>query len=140
MLHGRTASENSGVKPISYEEGYIAGAEDFAKTLNQILLGHTKNEFLAVEIGRLIDITLAIHTGGKLDGASGEAMTEAMAEVIVALADCGFNKCDVARKLFLHRNAVDYRIQRIREKTGKDPMNFYDLCDLLPAAKAICKG
>lgn len=64
-------------------------------------------------------------------------MTEGMAEIIVALAECGMNVSEVSRRLFYHRNTVGYRIHKIHKQTGKDPLNFYDLCELLPIAKAI---
>lgn len=69
-----------------------------------------------------------------------EVVTEDMAEVIVLLADCGLNVSEAARKLHYHRNTIDYRIRKIHEVTGKDPLNFYDLCDLLPIAKIVLEG
>lgn len=37
------------------------------------------------------------------------------------------NSAEVIRKLFIHRNTLKYRLDRIQELTGKNPRNFQDL-------------
>lgn len=64
-------------------------------------------------------------------------MTELQAQVIIALADNNLNVSDTARQMFMHRNTVVYHIRAIHNKTGKNPLNFYDFCDLLRIAKGI---
>lgn len=56
-------------------------------------------------------------------------------KIIVALADCRMNVSEAARQLYAHRNTVAYHIRRIKKITGKDPLNFYDLCDLMKAVR-----
>lgn len=58
-------------------------------------------------------------------------------EVILALADNGMKVSEVARKLYTSRHNIDCHIKRIREITGKDPLNFYDLWDLLLFVKGV---
>ena len=61
------------------------------------------------------------------------------AEVIVALADNSMNVTDAADAIYVHRCTVHYRVKKIREGTGLNPFNFYDLCKLLTVAKEILK-
>ena len=64
-------------------------------------------------------------------------MTLRQAEVIISLADNNLNAKAVARAMFLHYQTVLYNIRMIARNTGLDPMNYYDLCKLLPWAKAV---
>lgn len=69
-----------------------------------------------------------------------QMLTQLDAEIIVAMADSGLNASHVAKRVYVCRNSVHYRIGLIKERTGKDPRNFYDLCELLPMAKAVLEG
>lgn len=40
--------------------------------------------------------------------------------------DCGENASEAADRLFLHRNSVPYRLERIRELTGLDYRDNHD--------------
>ena len=62
-------------------------------------------------------------------------LTDKQREVVLALADCGMNVTKASKKIFRHRNAVLHHIKRIREATAKDPMNFYDLVELVEGVK-----
>lgn len=64
-------------------------------------------------------------------------MTEKQAKVIIALADNNMNVQATADSLFYHRNTISYRLVGIYAQTGKNPLNFYDLCELLPIARAV---
>jgi DNA-binding PucR family transcriptional regulator len=57
-------------------------------------------------------------------------------KIILALADCKMNVSEVSRQLYMHRGTVAYQIERIKKLTGKDPLNFYDLHDLVLYVKA----
>lgn len=59
------------------------------------------------------------------------------AEVVISLAANGLVMSRASRELFYHRNTLDYHVQQIRRKTGKNPLDFYDMCMLLPAAERI---
>ena len=56
-------------------------------------------------------------------------------EVILALADNDMNVSAASVKLFQHRNTTVYNIEKIKRKTGLNPMIFYDLVKLVEAAK-----
>ena len=58
-------------------------------------------------------------------------MNERQCEIVLALAECDMTVTEVAKKLFMHRNTVVYHIERIHAKTGKNPLKFYDLADLV---------
>lgn len=62
-------------------------------------------------------------------------LSEDRCKIILALADNKMNVSEVSRQLYMHRNTVAYHITRIRQITGKDPLNFYDLYRLVMLAK-----
>ena len=55
-------------------------------------------------------------------------------ETVIALAKNNMNTTDTANQLGLHRNTVLYRYDRMRNRTGLDARNFYDLCKLVNMA------
>ena len=62
-------------------------------------------------------------------------LSEDRCKIIIALADNKMNVSEVSRQLYMHRNTVAYHINRIKQITGKDPLNFYDLYRLVMLAK-----
>lgn len=62
-------------------------------------------------------------------------MTERDAELILALADNGLVMHKVAKKTYRHPNTVRYHIDNIKEKTGLDPRDFWDMQKLVPMAQ-----
>ena len=62
-------------------------------------------------------------------------MTEHDAELILALADNGLVMHKVAKLCYLHHNTVRYHVDNIREKTGLDPRDFWDMQKLVPMAQ-----
>lgn len=62
-------------------------------------------------------------------------LSEDRCKIILSLADNKMNVSEVSRQLYMHRNTVVYHINRIRQITGKDPLNFYDLYRLVILAK-----
>lgn len=52
-------------------------------------------------------------------------------KVILTLADANLNVNETARRLFMHRNSVEYHIEKVKRNTGLDPTKFHDLCKLL---------
>lgn len=62
-------------------------------------------------------------------------MTKTEIEIIRALADSNMNVCKTAKKVYMHRNTVEYHLQRVKTETGLDPHNFYDLAELLKTAQ-----
>ena len=61
-------------------------------------------------------------------------------KVIFALADCGLNSSRAARKLFVHRNTVLHHIGEIKNYTGLNPLDFYDMTKLLERFKENKNG
>jgi transcriptional regulator with XRE-family HTH domain len=56
-------------------------------------------------------------------------------KIILALADYNMNEAQVARKMYMHRNSVVYHLHNVRDATGLDPENFYDLAKLVEMVK-----
>lgn len=61
-------------------------------------------------------------------------LTKTQITVIKAYARNNMRGTDAARDLKYHRNSIMYHFERIHEKTGLDPKNFYDLVKLLRMA------
>ncbi|MCR4430922.1 MAG: helix-turn-helix domain-containing protein [Tepidanaerobacteraceae bacterium] len=57
----------------------------------------------------------------KLKKLDGDALT-----TIRAVLDCNLNMAEAARKLYIHRNTLMYRLDKIHEQTGLDIRNFHD--------------
>lgn len=64
-------------------------------------------------------------------------LTQTQAEIIVKFAENNINVAATAREMFMHRNTVDYHLRMIYRNTGKNPMVFYDLLELLTVAKSV---
>ena len=64
-------------------------------------------------------------------------LTQDQHEVILALADSGMKVSEAARKLYTSSQRIYFHIERIRNLTGKDPLNFYDLYDLVLFVKGV---
>lgn len=64
-------------------------------------------------------------------------MTPEEAKAILALAENGLRIEPATKMLYLHRSTLCRRIQRIKKKTGMDPLNFFDMQTLVPKAKQI---
>ena len=64
-----------------------------------------------------------------------DKMTPVRCEIVLALADCQMRAAAAARKLYMDHTSVLYHIKVIKNITGKDPMNFYDLCELVGMVK-----
>lgn len=63
-------------------------------------------------------------------------LTDTQKGIIRAFAESGMNRTEAARRLFRHYNTVYYQLIRIKEKTGLNPWNFFDLHELLRMAGA----
>lgn len=58
-------------------------------------------------------------------------MTDREWDTLLAFASNRLNVTQTARAMFLSPNAVCWRLNQIRKKTGLDPHDFYDLKKLL---------
>lgn len=64
-------------------------------------------------------------------------MNQFEAKIIMLLAEHSLNVTPVSRALYIHRNSIMYHIRGIKKRTGKDPLDFYDMCELIPEASFI---
>lgn len=64
-------------------------------------------------------------------------MTDVQREIIKGLCDNGMSPSKAAKNLHYHRTNIWYHIYRIRENTGLDPTNFYDLIKLKEIADNV---
>ena len=62
-------------------------------------------------------------------------MSDLDMDIILGLAAHGMNVRKTARALGKHWNSVYYRIEKIRDTTKLDPLDFYDLEELLEIVK-----
>lgn len=60
-----------------------------------------------------------------------DKMTPIRWEIVQALANNRMRVTEAARALYIDRSTVLYHLGMIKAITGKDPMNFYDLVDLV---------
>lgn len=60
-------------------------------------------------------------------------LTEYDEKLLTVYAKYNMNVAATARKLHMHRNSVDYNLERIKKETGLDPTAFFDLVELLEA-------
>lgn len=58
------------------------------------------------------------------------SLTDKQRDVISALAFSSMNVSEASRMLGVHRNTTLNNIMLIKKKTGKDPLDFFDLYDL----------
>ena len=64
-------------------------------------------------------------------------MNKENARIILAMANNNMNVCEVARQLFMNRNTVIYRLNKVKIQTGLNARQFYDLIELVKIAKEV---
>lgn len=69
-----------------------------------------------------------------------KALTAVEVEVLMAFADNNMNVSETGRQHYRHRNTVRYHLDKVIERTGLNPYNFYDLVQLLKLCGAKMKG
>lgn len=57
-------------------------------------------------------------------------------EIILKMCDCSMNTSEVAREMHYSRINIYNHLIKIKELTGLDPKNFYDLLELRNMALA----
>ena len=62
-------------------------------------------------------------------------LTDMDKQVILSLADCNMNITEAARRMFAHRNSIEYHVKRVKKISGLDATKFYDLCKLIQIVK-----
>lgn len=60
---------------------------------------------------------------------------EIMEETILLMAKKDMNVSAVARKAYVGRSTMSYRIEEVKKHYGLDPLKFYDLCKLVEMVK-----
>lgn len=64
-------------------------------------------------------------------------ITERDMAIVRALAKNNLAVTNVAKMLFMHRNTVLYHIRKIERLTGLNPLNFFDLMELMGCIEKI---
>ena len=64
-------------------------------------------------------------------------MTRLQAEVIMAMAANGLSYQRAGYAMNKHHNTVRFHAEKIRESTGKDPQDFYDMIELEKEARQV---
>ena len=64
-----------------------------------------------------------------------KGLTDVDIRVVLAFADNNMSVVETGRKLFMHRNTIQYHLDVTGEKTGLSPMKFYDLVKLVGMLK-----
>ena len=59
----------------------------------------------------------------------GRRLTDRDREILLAYAECNMNCNAVAEILIMHRNTVQYHLDKIQRVTGLNPNSFYDLVE-----------
>ena len=67
-------------------------------------------------------------------------MTEKQAKIVMAFARSNMNMHETGRKLFMHPTSIHYNLNRVKENTGRDPHQFFDLCYLVGIAAQMGGG
>ena len=62
------------------------------------------------------------------------------AHIVIAMANHNMNVTDVARAIFAHRNTVLYHLNKVKQQTGLDPRQFYDLVELVRMAQEVLES
>ena len=58
-------------------------------------------------------------------------LTELDIKTVIEFANNNMDVSKTARQLFLSRSAAFYHLEKVKTQTGLDPLNFYDLIQLL---------
>lgn len=65
---------------------------------------------------------------------SNPKLTEEDLSFLHEYAKCNMRSSDAARRIFVHRNTMEYHLDKVKEKTGLDPRKFHQLVRLLYGA------
>jgi sugar diacid utilization regulator len=64
------------------------------------------------------------------------SLTETQARIILTLAANNINVSATAKATYYGRSTLEFHLHQIRERTGLNPKNFYDLQKLVHMARA----
>ena len=105
----------------------VSGVTDRAVSLDEVLIEHIARS--TPHVGRILDETL--HPLVEYDLRHRSALVETVRTYVTT----GFNLSRSAETLHVHPNTVMYRLRRVRDLTGRDPMDPDDLLILFMAVK-----
>ena len=60
-----------------------------------------------------------------------ENLTDLDIKILIAFADNNMNVSETSRQMFLSRSATFYHLEKVKNKTELNPLNFFDLIELL---------
>ena len=58
-------------------------------------------------------------------------LTDLDREIVQAFADNDMNVARTAEAVYMHRNSVNYHLDKVKRLTGLNPCKFYDLVKLV---------
>lgn len=70
-------------------------------------------EYLPANVVKLVEKTITV-------------LDDDLKETVKVFFDCNLSINKAAKNLFVHRNTMTYRLDRVKNLTGLDPRNFYD--------------
>lgn len=78
---------------------------------------------------------------GKVkEGKAQNPLTEQEVAIIRGMANNNLRMTDTAKGLFVHRNTVLYHCDKIKQKTGADPRDFFGCWNLLLFIRELERG
>ena len=66
-----------------------------------------------------------------------ELMTKRQAEAILAFANNGMRLTAAALELYTTGATISYHLDKVREQTGMNPRDFFDLYELVDMARRV---
>lgn len=66
-----------------------------------------------------------------------QTMSELEARIVIELARHQLSTLQTAQAMNYHRNTIHYHVRKIKQKTGLDPHDFFDMQKLYPIAKEV---
>ena len=60
-----------------------------------------------------------------------EKLTDQNIKCVLGFAENNMKASETARSMYFTRNSVIYHLNQVKEKTGLNPYNFYDLMKLV---------
>ena len=117
-----------GVEKTSVSYTQALSTIDMMDVLNSSGDVHTYKEYVLIKIlGEMPKNKLNSYLNLLLDGKSGEVLSdEEILSTAQTFLDNNLNVSETSRKMFLHRNTLNYRLEKIEKTTGLDIRNFSD--------------
>ena len=64
-------------------------------------------------------------------------LTDTDMKILIGFANNNMNASKIAKQLYMHRNTVMYHLEKIKMTTELNPLNFFELIQLMELAGVI---